>query len=121
MGRETSYINGSQAELICSAWLLGLGYQVFRNVSGGGPADLIAWNIHTDAKFVIDVKSRSSSNRSLTPSATKCRTKHSSIIHYLHVDDGKVIGFWRPREDGWPGSERYWPLDCADQMGRAHV
>src|SRR3546814_9609522 len=79
---------------VCSSDL-GLGYQVFTNVCGGGPADLIVWNVNTDARFVIDVKSRSSSNRSLTPSATKCRTRHSSVIHYLYLQDGQVIGFWK--------------------------
>lgn len=117
MSRETSYISGAQAELIASAWLLGLGYQVFRNVSGGGPADLIAWNIHTDSRTIIDVKSRNFiTNRSLVPSIVKSRTKHASEVHYLFIENGAVIGFWRPRADGWPGTERYWPLDCPDPL-----
>jgi len=45
---------GARSELIAATWLLDRGYEVFRNVSQHGAADLVAWN-GTDTLFV-DVK-----------------------------------------------------------------
>lgn len=46
---------GARSELIASAWLIGKGYNVFRNVSPSGPADIIAWNPDTGETLYIDV------------------------------------------------------------------
>jgi Holliday junction resolvase-like predicted endonuclease len=46
---------GAVSELAAASWLLGQGYEVFRNVSAHGPADLIAWNPETGEKIVLDV------------------------------------------------------------------
>lgn len=46
---------GSLAELIACAWLLKQGYEVFRNVSAHGIADMIAWRIGA-SPVMIDVQ-----------------------------------------------------------------
>lgn len=43
---------GSLAELLACAWLLRQGYEVFRNVSQHGVADLIAWQPNTEPILV---------------------------------------------------------------------
>lgn len=46
---------GAHSELIACAWLLAEGYEVFRNISPYGLADIIAWK---DGKMLLlDVKS----------------------------------------------------------------
>lgn len=47
---------GATSELIAAAWLLRQGYEVFRNVSQHGEADLVA--IKGDEVIQIDVKTR---------------------------------------------------------------
>src|SRR5215831_6430735 len=46
---------GSLAELIACAWLLKTGYEVFRNVSQHGVADVVAWR-RGEAPILIDVR-----------------------------------------------------------------
>jgi Holliday junction resolvase-like predicted endonuclease len=46
---------GAASELEAASWLLGQGYQVFRNVSAHGPADLVAWNPQTKETLFVDV------------------------------------------------------------------
>ena len=46
---------GALAEMQASAWLLLQGYEVFRNVSQSGPADLIAW-IPGEVPFPVEVR-----------------------------------------------------------------
>ena len=48
---------GAQTELIACAWLLGEGYEVFRNISPAGPVDIIACK--GSQLLRIDVKSDS--------------------------------------------------------------
>jgi Holliday junction resolvase-like predicted endonuclease len=48
---------GAHAELIAASWLLTQGYEVFRNVSPHGVADIIAINFETGERLLIDVKS----------------------------------------------------------------
>mgnify|MGYP001577506587 CR=1 FL=1 len=50
--RNTS---GAQSELLACAYFLELGYQVFRNVSSQGPADLVIWKPETHKIRFIDV------------------------------------------------------------------
>lgn len=47
---------GAYSEFAATNWLLAQGYEVFRNVSAHGPADLIAWNPITDERIFVDVK-----------------------------------------------------------------
>jgi hypothetical protein len=46
---------GALSELAACAWLLRRGYEVFRNVSPNGPADLVAWRPGYDP-ILVDVK-----------------------------------------------------------------
>lgn len=72
---------GSWSEIIASAWLLELGYEVFRNVSDKGPIDLIA--IKNNEVTFIDVKSiqvkmkvgRQTFGKARAPGATNKRLK----------------------------------------------
>jgi Holliday junction resolvase-like predicted endonuclease len=50
---------GGIAELKAAAWLSERGYEVFRNVTQDGPADLVAWNTDTGEALFVDVKSAS--------------------------------------------------------------
>lgn len=108
---------GAQGELVAAAWLLGLGYEVFRNVSSVGPADLVAWSPQTGGIFLIDAKavcpvhSRASMKRD-KPSFPLIRARHKDA-HLLLCINGSVVGFVRPVERGF-GSEFYWPLDCPE-------
>ena len=57
MGRRISVEpkhRGAVNELRATAWLIGLGYEVCRNVSQHGPVDLVA--IRGDEVILIDVK-----------------------------------------------------------------
>lgn len=48
--------SGAVSELRVCSYLLEQGYEVFRNVSQHGPADIIAWHPETDEIRKIDVK-----------------------------------------------------------------
>ena len=48
---------GAHAEHLATAWLLSRGFDVFRNVSQHGLADLIAIDFATGERLLIDVKS----------------------------------------------------------------
>lgn len=101
---------GARGELVASAWLLGLGYEVFRNVSGAGPADLAIWHPHTDERHLIDVKTHGSGRICADgmKSAPAVPKGHDSV-HILVVDDGVVAGFFKRKTNSLPA--RYWPLD----------
>jgi hypothetical protein len=60
--RDRHKHRGAQTELIACAHLLGEGFEVFRNISAFGSADLVAWK--GDEVLPIDVKS--SKNGGLT-------------------------------------------------------
>ena len=47
---------GCSSELIACNWLLEQGYDVFRNISAHGYADLVAINWETGEKIWVDVK-----------------------------------------------------------------
>lgn len=102
---------GCQAELIACAWLMGLGYQVFRNVCSVGPADLIVWQPQTGETIFIDVKSLNSGTISQRPNGILAgisigRPTHDTV-HCLLVISGKLAGFYRHDSRQW-----YWPLGC---------
>ena len=48
---------GAARELIASAWLIGQGYLVARNLVPYGPADIIAYSAERNELYLIDVKS----------------------------------------------------------------
>jgi Holliday junction resolvase-like predicted endonuclease len=50
--------SGAHAELIASAWLLKQGYEVFRNVSPDGEADLVVFCPNTRELKRVDVKTQ---------------------------------------------------------------
>lgn len=47
---------GAAAELIASAWLLGQGYEVFRNISQHGKVDIVVKKPESTEVEFIDVK-----------------------------------------------------------------
>ena len=105
---------GAQGELIASAWLLGLGYHVFRNISPCGPADLVIWNQETGETHLIDVKHAGEGTtykRSDGSVVIPLKIEARRDVHRLIVVDGAVIGFLRA-----PGgaTEFYWPLACPE-------
>lgn len=105
---------GAQGELLASAWLIGLGYEVFRNVSYFGPADLIAWKAETGEMHLIDVKTiaeRTIYRRGDGSYGIPIGSKGRPEVHKLLVVGGKVVGFCRSREKT---SEFYWPLTCSE-------
>ena len=100
---------GAQGELIAAAWLVGLGYQVFRNVSPCGPVDVVAWIPGSDP-ILIDVKSVSSTSIYRRQDGTfmmPIRAPGADGVHHLYVADGRVIGFARQSPNG---PDFYWPL-----------
>lgn len=114
---------GATSELIACAWLLSLGYEVFRNVSGGGPADIVAWKAATGEKHVIDVKTTnvvrySHDGRRVVTYGAPERRDQPAEVRLLFVSQGEVIGFYRRRTTKCPngdlGNERYWPLSGPD-------
>lgn len=105
---------GAQNELISSIWLMQLGYEVFRNVSGGGPGDLVIWNPITDEKHIIDVKGVGTKWARHSMPLAKSRTHPNANVLFLVVRDGVVDGFWRAKQDGSRGTERFWPLAIAE-------
>jgi hypothetical protein len=78
MMKATQKHCGTQAELIACAYLLGEGYDVFRNVSPHGTADLVACK--GDTVLRIDVKSGKA-----PPKFTQEQKAEGIIL--LHVDE----------------------------------
>ena len=110
MGRERDSILGAQSELLAAAWLMELGYEVFRNVSPCGPADLIAWKRGTLDKHLIDVKTVNNIYKRADGIETpNVPAAHPDGVHYLVVSGGQVLGFYK-REDNRAGSVAYWPF-----------
>lgn len=102
---------GDIAELAAAIWLMRKGYEVFRNVSCVGPADLMAWNASTGHTIIVDVKGISSAAMPVKKDGSKhfpLKTKCHPKVHQLCVVDGEVVGF-RKREDGQIVD--YWPSD----------
>lgn len=100
---------GACGELIAAAWLLSLGYEVFRNVSGVGPADLSIWHPTLGDFALVDVKTQPNTRVGANGliSVTSTRARHADV-HILIVSGGEVAGFFRKKEDTIPA--RYWPL-----------
>jgi type 1 fimbriae regulatory protein FimB/type 1 fimbriae regulatory protein FimE len=69
---------GAQSELIASAWLLEQGYEVYRNVSAVGLADLCVYNVATKEWFLVDVKT------GITAQSTEEQRTHK--VRFLGVE-----------------------------------
>lgn len=100
---------GAKHELLACAWLLDLGYQVFKNVVPTGPGDIIAWDPETDEKYVIDVKTYTPVKGKSCPSLSKSRTFPDAKVLYLVVSDGRVLGFYEQFPNRW-GTSLHYPL-----------
>ena len=85
---------GAYSELIASTYLLSLGYEVFRNVSQHGPADLVAWNPKTNETIFIDVKSGHKYRKTDGSTSIQVLKKPSKFnVKLLVVCDNEC--FWR--------------------------
>jgi Holliday junction resolvase-like predicted endonuclease len=86
---------GAAAELQAATWLLAQGYEVFRNVSQHGPADLMAWNPQTNECFPVDVKTIGryrSGNKIYEPYPKLTPEQVARGIRLIAVfDDGQVL------------------------------
>ena len=104
---------GAASELIAAAWLMEMGYEVFRNLSPSGPADLIAWKPTEESKYLIDVKTVNKpytrTDGIVTVPTLNCVNKAAGGVHCLVVSCGRVLGFMRRTADRM-GSETYWPF-----------
>jgi len=104
---------GAQSELIAAAWLMAMGYEVFRNLSPSGPVDLIAWKPGEDIKHLIDVKTVNTpyvrSDGKETVPITHCINKTVNGVHCLVISQGQVFGFVKLTANR-EGSKIYWPL-----------
>jgi len=110
MGRPRNSTLGAQSELLAGAWLIELGFDVFRNLSPCGPADLIAWKQGTEDKYLIDVKTVNSVYKRCDGIETpNVPAAHPDNVHYLVVSGGQVLGFYK-RENDRNGSVAYWPF-----------
>ena len=63
---------GARAELLVAAHLLGLGYNVFRNVAACGPVDIVA----IFGSQVIEIDCKSGRSAAWRP----CRAKYRAIV-----------------------------------------
>jgi len=59
---------GARSEFVAVAWLLSLGYEVFKNVSFHGDVDIIAWKDGTFEYFDIKTINNTTVRYSLLPS-----------------------------------------------------
>lgn len=84
---------GANSELIASVYLLNEGYEVFRNVSAHGPADLVAWNPETNETLYIDVKTATRYIRQDGSSNLAYSKSTVEGVKTLVVCDGVVEGY----------------------------
>lgn len=81
---------GAASELIALIWLLKEGYEVYRNVSSHGIADMVA--IKDDEILKIDVKT----NSKLTTSyPSKEQVKNGIKLLVVDLDNEKILGWAR--------------------------
>lgn len=108
---------GDIAELQASVWLMGQGYDVFRNLSCVGPVDLVARNRATGAMLAVDVKSVNSiPYRRRDGAVCLPLFRHPREgVHVLAVVHGKIYGFVRSTKNparGEPSYELYEPEEA---------
>ena len=82
---------GDIAEMKACAWLMEQGYDVFRNVSSVGPADLMVWDLDTLKVFPVDVKNTTKQIKvdgSITYTVKRQGQKAGvEYLHYCSEDD----------------------------------
>lgn len=90
---------GAINEMIATVWLLKHGYDVFRNVSPRGRADLVAINWETDEGWVsVDVKSEQFDLDGLNPMneghrETQRKYEASNIRYLVVMDNGNCVWY----------------------------
>jgi Holliday junction resolvase-like predicted endonuclease len=87
---------GAQAELIASAWLLSQGYEVFRNVSQHGIADLVALHSHLGTFILIDAKSEAEDRRSIGGATKLTAEQKAANVRRVLVDRKTGACRWSP-------------------------
>ena len=94
----SSSVKGAMGEHYATAWLLGQGFDVFRNVSPVGRADLLAVNWDTNKTIRVDVKSVGFSLNGNDPKSSAARERHELNkgfeIKYLIVQDDGECGWY---------------------------
>lgn len=76
---------GARAELLACGWLMAQGYEVFRNVSPAGPADMVVWKPGSGEFTAIQVKcSGAAGSRGIL---LKFQEKHNVKVLLVFPDD----------------------------------
>lgn len=105
---------GSISEHLATAWLLRHGYDVFRNVSPHGRADLLAVDWDKDETIRVDVKSKGftldGTGARVNSAKTRERANEGFDIRYLIVDDVGGCEWYvekpeAPANDNFAGAE----------------
>ena len=92
---------GAGSELVACAWLLAEGYEVFRNISQHGLADLVA--VKDGKAFYFDVKSQNDNHsyRRLSPAQIE-----RGILPLVVSKSGECVIDWSPKPIGYTGEPR---------------
>jgi hypothetical protein len=85
---------GAHTELRAVSWLLEQGYEVFRNVSPSGPADIIVFR-EDEAPRLIDVKTMSGRDVWPLPIVTEVHKRNNV---WLMIWNGKKFTFADPHD-----------------------
>lgn len=100
---------GAISEHIATAWLLQQGFDVFRNVSPNGRADLLAVDWVKNETIRIDVKSQEFSLTAKGPRADAAREidarNEGFDICYLVVDDNGNCDWYKRTPKSWTDEE----------------
>ena len=102
---------GALAEIMACEWLVRQGYELFRNMSSHGVADLIAWRLG-ETPILIDVKTTTKEGRTQRHFARLTGAQVTAGVQLLHVDrTSRTISFNRqdfgPRQPARDYKERY--------------
>lgn len=81
---------GAMNESLACGYLLANGYDVFRNQSSQGPADLVAIKLEESDRLYIDVKSSSFSVQTVNGRETLDRAKELGITIMVISDTGDI-------------------------------
>ncbi len=81
---------GAISELIACAWLLKEGWEVFRNTSAHGPADLVLWRPSTNEIRFVDVNTAIKSSRAVGYKQIKAppQSRHAGVLILSVFEDG---------------------------------
>ena len=90
---EDTSRQGDWAEMVAAAWLMGQGYEVYRNLGSTGDADLVCW-LDGDL-FRVDVKfTRPYVKKDGTQSITPSIRKIVDDVRYLLVLPDESCMWW---------------------------